>query len=89
MTDFEKKVYWAVMSIPLGQVRTYKWVARQAGRPRAFRAVGQILKKNPYPLIVPCHRVIAADGKIGGYAWGKKRKQRLLILERQIRNLVV
>lgn len=53
MTPFARKVYKAVLSIPMGEVRTYKWVAQKAGRPRAYRAVGTILKKNPYPLIMP------------------------------------
>jgi methylated-DNA-[protein]-cysteine S-methyltransferase len=85
MTPFTKKVYRAVLSIPLGEVRTYKWVASKAGNPKACRAVGQILKRNPFPLIVPCHRVVASAGKLGGYAWGVKKKQILLNLERQIK----
>ena len=89
MTPFAKKVYRAVLSIPLGEVRTYKWVAQKAGNPRAARAVGQILKKNPFPLIVPCHRVVAGGGKLGGYAWGEKNKQALLNLERQIKKLML
>lgn len=74
-----------MLSIPLGEVRTYKWVAQEAGNPKAARAVGQILKKNPFPLIVPCHRVVASGGRLGGYAWGSKKKQMLLNLERQIK----
>ncbi|MFH0826593.1 MAG: MGMT family protein, partial [Candidatus Omnitrophota bacterium] len=58
MTSFAKKVYRAVLSIPFGQVRSYKWVARKAGSPRAVRAVGSLLKKNPCPFMIPCHRVI-------------------------------
>ncbi len=89
MTSFAKKVYRAVLSIPLGEVRTYKWVAEKAGNPRAARAVGQILKKNSFPLIIPCHRVVASGGKLGGYAWGRQKKQRLLNLERQIKELML
>ena len=84
MTTFTKKVYQAVSKIPLGQVRSYKWVADKAGSPRASRAVGQILKNNPYLLIIPCHRVINANGKLGGYRLGKKKKQKLLELEKHI-----
>jgi methylated-DNA-[protein]-cysteine S-methyltransferase len=84
MTEFEKKVYRVVMRIPLGEVRTYQWVARQAGYPKAARAVGQAMKKNPWPLLVPCHRVVASGGALGGYAWGVKAKRTLLDLERQI-----
>jgi O-6-methylguanine DNA methyltransferase len=86
MTAFARRVYRVVLSIPLGEVRTYKWVAKKAGSPRAFRAVGQILKRNPYPLFIPCHRVVASGGKIGGYNRGRKIKRLLLDLERQIRN---
>lgn len=84
MTPFAKRVYKAVLSIPLGEVRTYKWVAKKAGSPGACRAVGQALKNNPYPLIIPCHRVVESSGKLGGYIWGKQAKQALLNLERQI-----
>lgn len=84
MTPFAKKVYKAVLGIPVGEVRTYKWVARRAGKPRAYRAVGQILKNNPYPLIVPCHRVVKSDKELGGYMFGKKRKKTILGLEKEI-----
>ncbi len=89
MTLFEKKVYRAVLSIPLGEVRTYKWVAKKAGRPKAARAVGQVLKKNPYLLIIPCHRVVASGGKLGGYSRGLKVKKSLLDLERQIKEMMI
>ncbi len=89
MTAFEKKVYKAILKIPLGEVRTYRWVAQKIGHPKAYRAVGQALKKNPYPLIVPCHRVVSFGSDIGGFAWGRKNKKLLLDLERQIRMLMV
>lgn len=89
MTPFAKKVYKAVLSIPLGQVRTYKWVARKIGCPGACRAVGQALKNNPYMLVIPCHRVIASSGKIGGYRGGVRMKKKLLDLEKEIRQLMV
>ncbi|MDD5281315.1 MAG: MGMT family protein [Candidatus Omnitrophica bacterium] len=84
MTLFAAKVYRAVLSIPLGQVRSYKWVAQKAGSRRAYRAVGQVLKRNPYPLIIPCHRVIKSDKKIGGYVFGIKQKKFLLALEKEM-----
>jgi methylated-DNA-[protein]-cysteine S-methyltransferase len=84
MKRFTVKVYRAVLSIPFGQVRSYKWVARQAGSPGACRAVGQILKHNPYPLIIPCHRVVNSDQKSGGYIFGAKRKLFLLALEKEL-----
>ena len=78
LTDFEKKVYAAVKKIPRGEVRSYKWVAAKIGRPKAYRAVGNALNKNPYIGIVPCHRVIKADGSIGGFALGVRRKREML-----------
>ncbi|TAM40704.1 MGMT family protein [bacterium] len=84
MTPFAKRVYKAVLSIPLGQARSYKWVAQKAGSPGAFQAVGQILKRNPCPLIIPCHRVVKNDKKTGGYAFGAKQKNILLKLEKEL-----
>jgi O-6-methylguanine DNA methyltransferase len=84
MTPFAKKVYKIVSEIPIGQVRTYKWVARKAGKPESSRAVGQILKRNPYPLIIPCHRVINSNNKTGGYAFGVNKKKLLLDIEKEI-----
>ncbi len=85
MTPFTRKVYKAVLSIPLGEVRSYQWVAQKAGNPRATRAVGQVLKRNPYPIIIPCHRVISGNGNPGGYSGGLKKKMLLLDLERKIK----
>ncbi|MFA6130471.1 MAG: MGMT family protein [Candidatus Omnitrophota bacterium] len=84
MTKFAIRVYRAVLSIPFGQVRSYKWVAQKAGSPGACRAVGQALKRNPYPLIIPCHRVIRSDREIGGYVFGLKQKKFLLGLEKEL-----
>ena len=84
MTPFTKKVYQVVLKIPLGRVRSYKWVAQKAGKPKAYRAVGTILKNNPYPLIIPCHRVVKNDLSLGGYALGRKNKKILLGLEKEI-----
>jgi O-6-methylguanine DNA methyltransferase len=64
--------------IPRGEVRTYEWVARQVGRPRAVRAVGNILAKNVVPLVVPCHRVVPTSGGVGNYAFGSALKRELL-----------
>ncbi|MBM3246746.1 MAG: MGMT family protein [Candidatus Omnitrophica bacterium] len=89
MTSFAKRVYRILLNIPLGQVHSYKWVAKKAGRPKAWRAVGQILKHNPWPLIIPCHRVVGFGGEPGGYIFGKRMKKRLLNLERQIKELVL
>jgi methylated-DNA-[protein]-cysteine S-methyltransferase len=84
MTPFARKVYRIVSGIPIGQVRTYKWVAQKAGKPGACRAVGQVLKRNPYPLIIPCHRVIKSDNKPGGYVFGANKKKLLLGMEKEI-----
>lgn len=89
MTPFAKKVYKVVLTIPLGDVRTYKWVAKKIGNPRAVRAVGSALKNNPYPLIIPCHRIVHSNGRLGGYILGRKTKRVLLNLERQIKKLVL
>ena len=78
VTEFEKKVYLAVSKIPKGEVRSYKWVAKQTGNPKAYRAVGSTLNKNPYAPAVPCHRIIKSDGSIGGFAKGITLKKRLL-----------
>jgi len=75
--SFQKKVYEVVRKIPKGKVLTYKEVAKRVGRPKAWRAVGNILSKNHDPEI-PCHRVVRSDGKIGGYNKGKKQKLYLL-----------
>ena len=86
LTRFQWKVLTVTAKIPLGETRTYKWVARQVGSPRAVRAVGQALKRNPYPVIIPCHRVIKEDGSLGGYAGGSgKRKSDLLDIEQEVK----
>lgn len=78
LTAFQKKVLLAVMEIPRGKTRSYAWTAAKAGRSGAARAAGNALNKNPYAPYVPCHRVIASDGSIGGYAHGTEKKKRLL-----------
>ncbi len=89
MTPFARKVYRVVLKIPLGEMRTYKWVAQKIGNPRAARAVGQILKRNPYPLIIPCHRVVKSENKLGGYIFGVKRKKLLLDLEKKVKKEIL
>jgi methylated-DNA-[protein]-cysteine S-methyltransferase len=77
---FHQAVWRACAEIPKGQVRTYGWIARRIGRPGAARAVGQALGKNPFAPLVPCHRVVAADGRLGGFSGpgGVEGKRRLL-----------
>jgi len=80
-TLFQRQVYEIVRSIPYGETRSYSWVAKQAGKPDAVRAVGQALGKNPLPIVVPCHRVIASDGSLCGFGGGLEMKRKLLQLE--------
>jgi methylated-DNA-[protein]-cysteine S-methyltransferase len=80
-TGFYRDVWNATRSIPYGETRTYAWVAQQIGKPRASRAVGGALARNPFPIIVPCHRVVASNGKLGGFGGGLALKKRLLELE--------
>lgn len=85
MTEFEKRVLRETLKIPLGEVRTYKWLAKKCGWPKAWRAVANALNKNPYTLFIPCHRVVACGDKLGGYALGTKLKQELLAWEKKIK----
>ena len=80
-TPFQREVWEATRLIPYGETRSYAWVAVQIKKPRAVRAVGQALGRNPLPIIVPCHRVVASDGKLGGYGGGLEMKRYLLNLE--------
>ena len=79
--SFTRQVLQATARIPYGEVRPYAWVARQLGRPKATRAVGQALHINPVAPIIPCHRVIASDNTLGGYGGGPEMKRWLLRLE--------
>lgn len=80
--EFQRKVLAAASRIPFGEVRPYAWVAQRIGHPRAVRAVGTALGRNPVPFIVPCHRVLQTGGGLGGYLFGTDVKGRLLSLER-------
>ncbi len=80
-TPFQREVWEITRLIPYGETRSYAWVAEQIKKPRAMRAVGQALGKNPLPIIVPCHRVVASDGKLGGFSGGLEMKRYLLSLE--------
>ena len=82
-TDFQQKVLCAVKEIPYGVLNTYGDLAVKVEQPNAYRAVGQVLSRNPIPLVIPCHRVVSADGTLGGYGGvlGSERKIKLLKLE--------
>ncbi|MHB0912834.1 MAG: methylated-DNA--[protein]-cysteine S-methyltransferase [Armatimonadota bacterium] len=78
---FDGLVWNAARSIPYGETRSYGWIADRIGKPGAARAVGQALGRNPVPVIVPCHRVLRADGTLGGFSSGLDWKRKLLSLE--------
>ena len=82
-TKFQRTVWKEISKIPFGETRTYKELAIAIGKPNSSRAVANACGKNPYPVIIPCHRVIRSDGKLGGYSGvgGVKKKKELLKLE--------
>ena len=93
MTAFQKAVYDATAHIPHGETRSYAWVAHRIGKPMACRAVGQALRRNPFPILVPCHRVVTSHGSVGGFMGRSeptdptvKSKQRLIDIEYDYRN---
>jgi len=80
-TDFQRKIWSVLQQIPRGQTRSYRWVAEQAGHPRAVRAAGSACGANPVPILIPCHRVLASDGGLGGFTAGLAWKRKLLQIE--------
>jgi methylated-DNA-[protein]-cysteine S-methyltransferase len=80
-TVFECAVWETTRKIRYGECRSYSWIAQQIGKPQAPRAVGQALGRNPLPIIIPCHRVLASDGQLRGFGGGLEMKQYLLDLE--------
>ena len=76
--DFQRKVLEKCAEIPPGEIRPYGWIAREIGNPGAVRAVGTALGRNPVPVLIPCHRVVRTDGRIGDYAYGSPMKRQLL-----------
>ena len=78
LTPFQTRVLRLLQGIPRGQVRTYAWLARRAGRAGAARAVGNVMARNPMPLVLPCHRVVPSAGGVGHYAFGSDMKRDLL-----------
>ena len=81
LTEFERAVLGKAAEIPRGEVRPYAWVAKEIGRPAAVRAVGSALGHNPVPLLIPCHRVLRSDGRVGDYVFGGDAKRTLLDAE--------
>jgi len=86
-SPFCRAVWRACAEIPPGETRTYGWIARKIGKPRATRAVGRALAANPFAPAIPCHRVVAADGSLGGYSGpgGVAAKKRILLRETRAR----
>lgn len=80
-TPFQRRVWEITRGIPFGETRSYRWVAAQMGQGNAARAIGQALARNPIPIIIPCHRVLASDGSLGGYSGGLEWKRFFLKLE--------
>jgi methylated-DNA-[protein]-cysteine S-methyltransferase len=80
-TEFQKRVWQALRTIPFGETRSYGQIARQIGHPKAVRAVGAANGKNPISIIVPCHRVIGSNGQLTGFAGGLETKASLLRIE--------
>jgi methylated-DNA-[protein]-cysteine S-methyltransferase len=83
-TPFQREVWAATRLIPHGETRSYAWVAEQIGKPGAVRAVGQALGRNPLSVIIPCHRVLASNGGLGGFSGGLEMKRYLLWLENSV-----
>ncbi len=80
-TPFQRRCWQALLEIPYGQTRTYAQQAQAVGSPRAYRAVGMANHRNPLPVLIPCHRVVGADGSLTGYAGGLEIKRKLLEIE--------
>tara|TARA_B100001113_G_scaffold249307_1_gene205375 strand:- start:84 stop:353 length:270 start_codon:yes stop_codon:yes gene_type:complete len=78
-TEFQIKVWKEISKIPRGKTKSYKEIAIAIGRPKSSRAVANACGKNPYPVEIPCHRVIRSDGKIGGYSAGGSKLKRILL----------
>ena len=83
-TSFQWLVWETARHITYGETRSYSWIAQQMGKPKAMRAVGQALGRNPLPIIIPCHRVLASDGGLGGFTGGLDVKMQLLRMEGSI-----
>ncbi|GKS67219.1 hypothetical protein YTPLAS73_07660 [Nitrosarchaeum sp.] len=79
--SLDKKIYKKLLEVPKGKITTYGELAKAVGLKNGQRVVGKIMNKNPYPVIIPCHRVINSDGKIGGYAYGQEIKSNMLSKE--------
>jgi methylated-DNA-[protein]-cysteine S-methyltransferase len=78
LNDLDRRVYKKLLRVPKGKVTTYGELAKAVGLKNGQRAIGQIMNKNPFPVIIPCHRVVKSDGKVGGYFYGQNVKTKML-----------
>jgi len=76
--NLDKEIYKKLLEVPEGKITTYGELAKAVGFTNGQRAIGRIMNKNPYPVIIPCHRVVKSDGKVGGYAYGEEIKIKIL-----------
>lgn len=76
--NLEQKIFKKLLQVPKGQITTYGELSKSVGLKNGQRVVGRIMNKNPYPVIIPCHRVVKSDGKVGGYAYGEEIKISML-----------
>ncbi len=81
LSEFARRVLIRCQEIGFGEVRSYGELAKAVGKPNAARAVGQVLSRNPFPILIPCHRVVGSDGRLGGFSGGLRLKKRLLEFE--------
>ncbi len=88
LTSFQAKVLDEISKIPFGETRTYKQIAVAIGSPKASRAVGRACNKNPFPFLIPCHRVIGSNGALTGFAFGIERKKKLLEFESKLSSII-
>jgi len=79
--NIDRKIYKKLLEVPEGKITTYSELAKAVGIKNGQRLVGNVMNKNPYPVIIPCHRVVKSDGEVGGYAYGKQVKIKMLINE--------
>ena len=79
--NLDKKIYKKLAEVPKGKITTYGELAKAVGLKNGQRAIGNFMNKNPYPVIIPCHRVVKSDGNVGGYAYGEKIKINMLTKE--------
>ncbi|HXG14557.1 MAG TPA: MGMT family protein [Candidatus Nitrosotenuis sp.] len=78
MNELERQVYKTLLKVPKGKVTTYSELAKAVGLKNGQRVIGRIMNRNPFPVIIPCHRVVKSDGKIGGYFYGQEVKTKML-----------